>query len=78
MSKRPGFFKRTSGIANTPSKNAAPTRGTLIKKAECQLKCSRRNPPSKGPTAVPTALTADQAATAIAQSLESIKNATNH
>ena len=72
-SKRPGFLSFTSGMANMPSRKATPTMGTFTRNAECQLKCSSRKPPMSGPAAMPMALMADQAATAIARSFESVK-----
>ena len=72
-SKRPGFLSFTSGMASTPSRKATPTMGTFTRNAECQLKCSSRKPPMSGPAAMPMALMADHAATAIARSFESVK-----
>ncbi len=68
---RPSPFD--SGSSSRPTGRLTSISGMLTRKTEPHQKCSRRNPPSSGPTAAPTAATALQMPMASARSRRSGK-----
>jgi hypothetical protein len=70
-----GSSRGESGSRDSGTSQAAPTRqaaatGRLIRKMLFQLKCSSRNPPEIGPTAMPSPETAAHTAIALGRSLD--------
>ncbi len=62
-----------SGSSSRPTGRLTSINGMLTRKTEPHQKCSRRKPPSSGPTAAPTAATALQMPMASARSRRSGK-----
>ncbi len=70
---RPGAGSRDSGTKNGASASSSTSTGTARRKTEPHQKCSRRKPPTIGPSADPAANPAAQTAMASRRSSRSVK-----
>ncbi len=70
----PGAFD--SGTSRTAATMPTRASGTLMRKTDCQAKCSSRKPPSTGPMTMPSEKTLDQTAIALGRSVSVKMSAT--